>query len=315
MRGKNKIKQPQRYYTFSDYCKKVFNKKVYKLSLDGGFTCPNRDGTVGNLGCIFCSEGGSGDFAESITCGIDLAIEKAKERVSKKIHEDNPAYIAYFQSYSNTYASADYLEKLYTPILQRDDIVAISLATRPDCLPNETLELIKKLNKIKPVFIELGLQTIHNSTAEFIRRGYPLETFNDAVNKLKKTGAQIVVHLILGLPNESEEMILQTVNHVVKLKVDGVKFHLLHVLKNTDLATYYLQNKFTTLSKEEYINLLAKCIEALSPNTVVHRITGDAPKKLLIAPLWSANKKDVLNSINKYFNERNILQGKNYKES
>lgn len=311
MRGKNKVKQIKRYYSFSDYLLKTFNKKVYKLSLDAGFTCPNRDGTVGCGGCIFCSEGGSGDFAQKIINGnVDEAIEKAKERVKNKTETN--AYIAYFQSFTNTYAPIQTLKDLFTKAINREDIVALSIATRPDCLGEEVINLIKELCAIKPVFVELGLQTIHKKTAEFIRRGYQLEAFDKSVVNLQNAGAKVVVHLILGLPNESEEMILQSVKYVASKKVDGVKLQLLHVLENTDLATVYKNKPFKIFTQEEYISLLAKCVEILPKETVIHRLTGDAPKKLLIAPVWSANKKGVLNELTAYFNKRDILQGKNY---
>lgn len=311
MRGKNKAKQIKRYYSFSDYLLKTFNKKVYKLSLDAGFTCPNRDGTVGCGGCIFCSEGGSGDFAQKIiNANVDEAIEKAKDRVKNKTETN--AYIAYFQSFTNTYAPIQTLTDLFTKAINREDIVALSIATRPDCLGEEVINLIKELCAIKPVFVELGLQTIHPKTAEFIRRGYNLETFDKSVVNLQNVGAKVVVHLILGLPNESEEMILQSVKYVASKKVDGIKLQLLHVLENTDLATVYKSQPFKIFTQDEYISLLAKCVEILPKETVIHRLTGDAPKKLLIAPVWSANKKGVLNELTAYFNKHDILQGKNY---
>ena len=303
-------KQIKRYYSFSDYLKQTFGEKVYKLSLDIGLTCPNRDGTKGTRGCIFCSEGGSGDFAEKCDLDINKAIENAKSRIKQKT--DATKFIAYFQSYTNTYGKTEYLEKVFTQAIKRDDIVAISIATRPDCLEDDKINLIKNLCKIKPVFIELGLQTIHEETARFIRRAYPLSTFDEAIEKLKETGAKTVVHLILGLPYESEEMMLESVKYVANKNVDGIKLQLLHVLKNTDLAQLYLNENFKTLSQEEYINLLAKCIEVLPKNTVVHRLTGDAPKKILLAPQWSANKKQVLNAITKYFNLYDVMQGKNF---
>ncbi len=311
MRGKNKIKKIERYYSFSNFLKEKFNKKVYKISLSGGMTCPNRDGTIGTRGCIFCSQGGSGDFACDIKLGMDQAIEEGKRKVKAKTNED--AFIAYFQSYTNTYAPRDYLKNLFLPVIMRDDIVALAIGTRPDCLSEEIIELIDELNKIKPVLVELGLQTIHENTALFIRRGYPLSTFDEAVEKLKAINVHTVVHLILGLPGESEEMILQSVDHLAKLRIDGVKLQLLHVLKDTDLAEYYLNGNFQTLEKEEYFELLAKCVERLPKTTVIHRLTGDAPKKLLISPLWSANKKEVLNGIYAHFEKNNVIQGKNCK--
>ncbi|MBR3864428.1 MAG: TIGR01212 family radical SAM protein [Clostridia bacterium] len=311
MRRKNKMTQPERYYSFSSYLKQTFGKKIYKLSFDGGMTCPNRDGKIGRKGCVFCSEGGSGDFAVSLNCGIDLAIETAKQKVAKKTTE-NSGYIAYFQSYTNTYASVDRLKELFLPLIKREEIVALSIGTRPDCLPNEVVSLIGDLCKIKPVFVELGLQSIHESTAQFIRRGYESKIFDDAVQKLNAVGAKVVVHLILGLPYENEQMILQSVKHISKLNIHGVKLQLLHVLQNTNLCDLYNNGIFETLSLNEYIDLLAKCVELLPPDMVIHRLTGDAPKSILVAPKWSANKKMVLNSITKRFNELNVIQGKNF---
>ena len=249
MRGKYKKKRPIRYYSFSDYLKNTFNKKVYKISLNGGMTCPNRDGTKGTRGCIFCSQGGSGDFADDISLGVDNAIEKAKLRVKNKTNEN--AFIAYFQSYTNTYASIEYLSKLFTPVIEREEIVALAIGTRPDCLGEEVIDLIAKLAQIKPIFIELGLQTIHPQTAEYIRRGYPLEVFDEALEKLKIANVSTVVHLILGLPGETQEMMLESVEYLAKRKVDGIKLQLLHVLKNTDLARDYEEGKFKTLEKQE----------------------------------------------------------------
>lgn len=311
MRGKYKVKQPVRFYSLSDYLKQKFNTKVYKLALDGGMTCPNRDGTKGSRGCIFCSQGGSGDFAVNALNNLDNAINQAKLKVKNKT-SSTALFIAYFQSYTNTYASVDYLRKLFLPVINREDIVALSIGTRPDCLPDDVLLLIEELCKIKPVFVELGLQTIHEKSAQFIRRGYKLSCFDDAVKKLKKVGANVVVHLIMGLPNESKEEMLESVKYVAKTQIDGVKLHLLHVLKNTDLAEHYLLGEFKTLTKEEYYDIIAEAIQLLPQSVVIHRLTGDAPKKLLIAPSWSANKKDVLNGMNQYFNEHDILQGKHF---
>ena len=311
MRGKYKVKQPVRFYSLSDYLKQKFNTKVYKLALDGGMTCPNRDGTKGSRGCIFCSQGGSGDFAVNALNDLDNAINQAKLKVKNKT-SSTALFIAYFQSYTNTYASVDYLRKLFLPVINREDIVALSIGTRPDCLPDDVLLLIEELCKIKPVFVELGLQTIHEKSAQFIRRGYKLSCFDDAVKKLKKVGANVVVHLIMGLPNESKEEMLESVKYVAKTQIDGVKLHLLHVLKNTDLAEHYLLGEFKTLTKEEYYDIIAEAIQLLPQSVVIHRLTGDAPKRLLIAPSWSANKKDVLNGMNQYFNEHDILQGKHF---
>lgn len=310
MRGKYKQKQIKRFYSFSDYLLNTFGKKVYKISLSAGFSCPNRDGKIGTKGCIFCSEGGSGDFSCNLLQGTDIAIENAKLKVKNKTNENS--FIAYFQSFTNTYAPKEKLEALFTPIIQREDIVALAIATRPDCLPNDVVDLLSKLNKIKPVIIELGLQTIHENSAKLINRGYTLPVFEDALLRLKAVNLHTVVHLIVGIPGESKEMIFQTAEYIARSEADGIKLHLLHVLKNTELEKMYNSGQFRTLEKQEYIELVANIIERMPKNKVIHRLTGDAPKNLLVAPLWSADKKDVLNSINKYFNENDVIQGKKY---
>lgn len=299
-------------YTLNKYYRERFGTKVYKLSLDGGMTCPNRDGTLDTRGCIFCSAGGSGDFAASRFLSVSDQIEEAKDRINKKIKSGK--YIAYFQSFTNTYAPAEYLRTLFTEAIRKEDIVGLSIATRPDCLSDEIISLLSELNQIKPVFVELGLQTIHENTARFIRRGYELNCFSDAVMRLDKININIVVHLILGLPKENFSDIIDSVRYLNNLPVNGVKLQLLHILKHTDLADYYADknNHFETLSLEDYTILLAECIENLRPDIVVHRMTGDGKKSELIAPLWSADKKRVLNFINRYFEEHNIIQGRKY---
>ena len=302
----------QRYYTLNQYLKEQFHEKVYKLSLNGGMTCPNRDGTLGNHGCIFCSEGGSGDFASSATLPIKEQIEEGKLRLKNK--KTGQKFIAYFQAFTNTYAPISWLKKIFYEAIEPEEIVALSIGTRPDCLSDEVLALLKELNQQKPVFVELGLQTIYEQSAKFIRRGYPLSCFHDAVYRLKNIGCNVVVHMILGLPNETNEMILEEIRYLNKLSIDGIKLHLLHILKNTDLATYYERHPFPTYSLEEYADLIIDCINELRPDIVVHRITGDGPKNLLIAPLWSGNKKVVLNTMHHRMKEQNCIQGKNYKE-
>lgn len=299
-------------YTLNKYYRERFGTKVYKLSLDGGMTCPNRDGTLDTRGCIFCSAGGSGDFAASRFLSVSDQIEEAKDRINRKIKSGK--YIAYFQSFTNTYAPVEYLRTLFTEALRKEDIVGLSIATRPDCLSDETISLLSELNQIKPVFVELGLQTIHEDTARFIRRGYELNCFSEAVMRLAKININITVHLILGLPKESFSDIIESVRYLNNLPVNGVKLQLLHILKHTDLADYYADknNHFETLSLEDYTILLAECIENLRPDIVVHRMTGDGKKSELIAPLWSADKKRVLNFINRYFEEHNIIQGRKY---
>ena len=285
------------YKTANDYYKEKFGCKVYKLSLDGGFTCPNRDGTVATGGCIFCSALGGGEFAEH---GADIAtqLEQAKRRVADKIKDGK--YIAYFQSFTNTYAPYARLRKLFYEAIAPDYIVGLNIATRPDCLPDATIELLKELNEIKPVTIELGLQTADDGVAAYINRGYETSVFADAVSRLEKAGIQVITHIIIGLPSDDP---VATTRYAVACGTDGVKFHLLHILKNTRLAKEYEAGGVTVLTMEEYARILKACISVLSPETVVHRITGDGAKKDLIAPLWSADKKRSLNFLNQYLRD------------
>lgn len=284
------------YTTLNSYLKKRFGCKVYKLALDGGFTCPNRDGTIGTGGCIFCSRGGSGDFAESRDLSITEQIEKAKEKVAKKITDGK--YIAYFQAFTNTYAPVERLEEIYMQAVMHKDIVALSIGTRPDCLGADVIALLERINKIKPVFVELGLQTIHKKTAEYIRRGYDLSVYDKAVEDLHNAGINVVTHLIIGLPGESKEDILASVEYVCRY-TDGIKLQLLHILEGTDLAEEYKNGKVKALSLEEYTDIIKACVEIIPKRVVIHRLTGDGAKKDLIAPLWSADKKRVLNTISK----------------
>lgn len=334
------------YYSFNQYLRERYGEKVYKLALNGGMTCPNRDGTLGTRGCLFCSAGGSGEFAETVpTCqkgnveyietvptdSVRRQIEAAKQRLSNK--QTGNKFIAYFQAYTNTYAPVEYLRSLYLPVLEQEDIVGLSIGTRPDCLPEEVLNLLGELNQIKPVWVELGLQTIHENTARLIRRGYELPCFERAVEELRKRHIKVIVHFIFGLPGESKEDMMESVRYVNQAGIQGVKFQLLHVLKGTDLAELYLaeqkssdtassdvvpegesegnqeENGFRVLTMEEYIDIVCDAIAILSPDIVVHRITGDGPKKLLIAPKWSEDKKRVLNAINKELTLRGITQG------
>lgn len=289
------------YLSFNKYLKDKFGQKVYKISLDGGFTCPNRDGKIDTRGCIFCSKGGSGDFAQNRDLSITEQIESGKKRVEKKIKSGK--YIAYFQAFTNTYAPVEILRAKYSEAINHPDIVALSIATRPDCLGDDVIELLDEMNKIKPVFVELGLQTIHNDSAKYIRRGYSLEVYNEAVKKLKNIGVNIVVHIILGLPNESEEDMLESVKYVCQSQIDGIKLQLLHIIAGTDLAKDYEKGLFKTLEFDEYVELITKCVAIIPKNIVIHRLTGDGAKKDLIAPLWSADKKRVLNAINKTLRE------------
>lgn len=289
------------YLSFNKYLKDKFGQKVYKISLDGGFTCPNRDGKTGTRSCIFCSKGGSGDFAESREMSITEQIESGKKKVEKKIKSGK--YIAYFQAFTNTYAPVEMLRQKYEEAINHPDIVALSIATRPDCLGDDVLRLLDEMNKIKPVFVELGLQTIHQKSAKYIRRGYDLSVYDKAVRDLNKIGVNVVVHVILGLPNESENDMLETVKYVCESGANGIKLQLLHVIDGTDLAKDYEKGLFKTLEFDEYVNLIVKCVKIIPKDIVIHRLTGDGAKKDLIAPLWSADKKRVLNAINKALRE------------
>lgn len=290
------------YYSLNQYLRDTFGGKVYKIAIDGGFTCPNRDGTLDNRGCIFCSGAGSGDFAENRKDSVTEQIEKGKERLSGKIK--NGKYIAYFQAFTNTYGPVDELKRKYEEAIRHPDIVAVSIATRPDCLEDDVLDLIEELNHIKPVWVELGLQTIHEKTAAYIRRGYRLSVFDEAVLRLRRRGITTIVHVILGLPGETRADMLETVSYVGKSGVSGIKLQLLHVLRGTDLEKDYESGRFEVMSMEDYVNLVADCIAALPRNMVIHRMTGDGDKKTLIAPLWSGDKKRVLNALNKAIKEK-----------
>ena len=289
-----------KYTTLNNYLKERFGEKVYKIALNGGFTCPNRDGSIDTRGCIFCSKGGSGDFAESPDLTITEQIENGKKRLEKKIKDGK--YIAYFQAFTNTYAPVERLRTIYEEAINHPDIVALSIGTRPDCLGDDVLALLDELNKIKPIFVELGLQTINEDTAKYIRRGYTLEVYDKAVADLHKIGINVVTHIILGLPNESKEDMLNSVKYACKV-TDGIKLQLLHILKGTDLAKDYEQGKFKVLTLEQYTEIIKECVQIIPENVVIHRLTGDGAKKDLIAPLWSADKKTVLNTINRALKE------------
>ena len=301
--------------TFNNYITKRFGKKLYKVSLDAGMSCPNRDSTLDTRGCIFCSAGGSGDFAASRTLSITEQIEAGKELIKNKLKvtDNTPSYIAYFQAYTNTYAPVERLRHIYMEAALHKDIAAISIATRPDCIDQEIMALISEIHSIKPVFIELGLQTSNEATAKYIRRGYSNDVFEkcikliDTINASLPTDNQIhiIVHTIIGLPWETYEDMAKTVRYINSFPIHGVKFQLLHILKGTDLAKDYEKNKFKVLSLEEYTDILIKLLLILREDIVVHRITGDGPKKLLIEPLWSGDKKRVLNYINNRIRETN----------
>lgn len=292
--------------TLNAYLKNRFGRKIYKLTLDGGMTCPNRDGKVGFGGCIFCGGNGSGSFCPSVDLSITAQIEEGKKLLKNKIKEGG--YIAYFQSHTNTYAAVPYLRKIFYEAVNHPDIVGISIGTRPDCLENEVLKLLEELAKIKPLWVELGLQTIHENTAKLINRCYPLKVYDEAVKNLKSIGAEVVTHVILGLPGESKEQMLETVAYSSKVS-DGIKLQLLHVLKDTKLYEMYQKEPFKIFSMEEYTELLCRCIEIIPKKVVIHRMTGDGDKRLLVEPMWSGNKKVVLNYINKVFSEKDIVQG------
>jgi len=304
----------KRYHSLDYELKSIYGQKIYKLSLNGGMSCPNRDGTLGTRGCIFCSQGGSGDFSASSLLSISEQIEDAKKMVASKITgKEPPKYIAYFQAYTNTYAPVSYLRSIFMEAIEHPDVVILSIATRPDCLGADVLALLQELNRIKPVWIELGLQTIHEETATFLRRGYSLPTFEEKVRQLHDLGITIILHVILGLPKETKRDILKTMEYISRLPVQGVKLQLLHILKGTDLGSLYEDGQFTDiLELEEYVDLVIACLELLPKEIVIHRITGDGPKKLLLAPLWSSNKKLVLNQIHKQMKEKNTYQGKYY---
>lgn len=302
--------QEKPYHSIDYELKKRFGEKVYRLSLNGGMTCPNRDGTAGYGGCIFCSAGGSGDFAGNACESIREQIRQQKLLLKNKRPVEK--YIAYFQAYTNTYAPIPYLEKIFTEALEEPEIAALSIATRPDCLGAEVLTLLEQLNFQKPVWVELGLQTIHEKTADFIRRGYPLSCFETAVENLRSRGLEVIVHTILGLPGEGEKEILQTMDYLNHRDIQGIKLQLLHILKHTDLARYYDVHPFPVFTMEEYIDLLIRCLEVLSPDITIHRLTGDGPKELLIAPLWSSRKRTVLNTLHREMHLRNTWQGKAY---
>ena len=296
------------YISLSDYLKEKYNTKVYKLSLTSGCTCPNRDGSISYGGCIFCSEGGSGDFAAK-NADLVTQIAEAKKRVDGKISSKIPPserkYIAYFQSFTNTYGDYNYLTKLFSQVLDYPEIVGLSIGTRPDCLSDKMIDFLADLNKEKEIWVELGLQTIHEDTATLINRGYKLDVFEDTYRRLTNAGLKVVVHIILGLPDETDEDILETVKYLSTLTptLFGIKLQLLHVLKGTKLADMYAANPFRIYELDEYCEIVGKCLKLLPKETVIHRLTGDGPKKLLIAPLWSGNKKLVMNTMRKYLQE------------
>jgi hypothetical protein len=297
-----------KYYTLNQYLKDTFGEKIYKIALDGGFTCPNRDGTLDTRGCIFCSGAGSGDFAGERTQSITRQIEEGKRRLRGKLEDGK--YIAYFQAFTNTYAPVERLRSLYTEAITHPDVVALSIATRPDCLSEPVIALLKEMSDRKPVWVELGLQTIHEKTAAYIRRHYELSVYEDAVKRLKQAGiSHVVTHVILGLPGENPDDMKATVSYVANSGVDGLKLQLLHVLRGTDLEKDYLAGKFEVMTMEQYVSLVAECISLLPEHMVIHRMTGDGDKKILVAPLWSGDKKRVLNALQKKLQEACLAGG------
>lgn len=303
-------KYGRRFYSIDQYLKELYGEKVYRISLNGGMTCPNRDGLKGTRGCIFCSRGGSGDFAGSAAASITEQIETGKAKLSAKTNCRK--FIAYFQAYTNTYAPVSYLRSVFTEAISHPDIVILSIATRPDCLSDGIIRLLEELNRIKPVWIEFGLQTIHDKTALLIRREFSLKCYEDAVGKLQHIGIPVISHVILGLPGESYADMMETIAYIAHSPIQGIKLQLLHILRETDLADYYTAHPFPVFELEEYCELIIDCLEQLPPSMVVHRITGDGPRRLLLAPLWSTDKKRVLNTIQKRLKERDTWQGKYY---
>ena len=295
------------YYSLNQAMKERFGCKVYKLALDGGMTCPNRDGTIGERGCIFCSDVGSGEFAAPACGDISRQIAQAKARVEKK--NKGGKYVAYFQSFTNTYGPLPYLERIFREAMEPEDIVALSVATRPDCLGPEVIDLLAQLNTCKPVWVELGLQTIHPASARYIRRGYDLEVYDRAVRVLKEADLEVITHVILGLPGESHAQMVETVRYVGQSGVDGIKLQLLHVLEGTDLARDWRKGKVPVMELEDYVRLLGDCLAVLPPDMVIHRLTGDGYKRDLLAPLWTGDKKRVLNTINQTFARDGVRQG------
>ena len=300
------------YHSLDYELKRRFGEKIYRLALNGGMTCPNRDGRIGYGGCIFCSSGGSGEFAADPALSIRQQIAEARERLAGRRQANH--YIAYFQAYTNTYAPVPYLRSIFTEAISCPEIILLSIATRPDCLQPEIVNLLSELSRIKPVWVELGLQTIHEDTAALIRRGYPLSVYEDAVSRLRSHGIEIITHVILGLPGEDRERMLQTIRYLNGRDIQGIKLQLLHILKGTDLAALYEQEPFHVFTLEEYVEMILACTEQLRPDLVIHRLTGDGPKDLLIAPLWRSSKRHVLNTIHREFRIRDTWQGKYYRK-
>ena len=297
------------YHTLNDYLKSKYGRKIYKIALDAGRTCPNRDGRCGSRGCIFCSGNGSGEFAADRNRPISEQLQEAKSRIQKKLPQGDVGYIAYFQAFTNTYGTVEELEPIFREAIKDPEVVILSIATRPDCLPPDILAMLERLNRYKPVWVELGLQTIWEDTAQYIRRGYDLTVYDQAVRALTERNLEVITHVILGLPGETAEQMLATVEYVGRTGTQGIKLQLLHVLKETDLETDYRNGKFRVLEMMEYIDILEQCIRHLPKDMVIHRLTGDGDKRLLVAPQWSGNKRMVMNTIRREFTVRNVIQG------
>ena len=311
LRGPSPVRWGEkRYYSLDYYLKQTYGRKLYKIALDGGMTCPNRDGSLGYGGCIFCSEGGSGDFAGRRTLPVSRQLAEGRAQIRNKYKGEG--FIAYFQAYTGTYGSPDYLRRIFTEAVRFPGTEILSIATRPDCLPPEILSLLEELASEKPVWVELGLQTIHPQSAAFIRRGYDLSVFDRAVRQLRRRNISVIVHTILGLPTENRTDMAETIRYLNRTDIQGIKLQLLHILEGTDLAAYYRKEPFHILSMEEYFSLLGLCLDELRPDIVIHRLTGDGPKSLLIEPKWTADKKTVLNQFHSYLKRQNLWQGRSY---
>lgn len=297
------------YNTVNDYLKNKYGRKLYKIALDAGRTCPNRDGLCGNRGCIFCSGNGSGEFAADRKSSISEQLVQAKERIRRKLPAGEVGYIAYFQAFTNTYGTVEELEPMFMEAIADPEVYILSVATRPDCLPNAILDMLERISRYKPVWVELGLQTIHEKTSAYIRRGYGLQVYVAAIEELKRRNIEVITHVILGLPGETKEQMLETVEYVGRTGTQGIKLQLLHVLEGTDLATEYHNGSVRVLELDEYIDILEACIRHLPADMVLHRLTGDGDKRLLLAPKWSGNKRMVMNTIRREFARRDLMQG------
>ena len=302
----------KRYHTWNYYLRNNFGQKIFKVSINAGFTCPNIDGKVAYGGCTYCSKEGSGDFAGNPKDNLIKQFKDIKEMMHKKW--PNAKYIGYFQAYTNTYAPLEVLKEKYETILEQEDVVGLSISTRPDCLEDDVVEYLGELNKRTNLWVELGLQTIHDSTSKIINRGHDYQTFLDGLAKLKAKNIKVVVHIINGLPGEDYNMMMETAKAVADLKVDGIKIHLLHVIKNTPMEKMLQKGMMKLMTQDEYVNLVCDQLEIIPPEMIIHRLTGDGKKEDLVGPLWSLKKWEVLNQIDDTLKSRNSYQGKKYIE-